>query len=935
MQIRVFYPYFLALLVLVPLFLYWMRRTPRHLSPLRRRLLIGLRLAVLILIVGGLVRLSLTQAYQRANVVFLLDLSHSVATTVRQQALDLVRTVSEQKRPQDGVGLVVFGVDAFLEQEVSSDFTLADITSEVDGTSTNIARAVQLGMASFPDEGARRLVVLSDGNENVGSAAEAALVARSLGAAIFSVPLGQPPGEPEVRVENLVVPAQVKAGTPYRVEAIVFSTVETSASLALLRGGAFVGQQEVELKPGKNRIRFLQHASVEGVHLYELVLSSQQDTIPENNRWRTFTEVLGPPKILLLYDPPGNAAPLLDALQQQGLAVQARPWNALPHTLSGYLEYDALIFDNVPGFGISVAQMEVLERYVRDMGGGLLMLGGEKSFGAGGYYRTPLEKLLPVDMDVPTKMSIPSLSLVMVIDKSDSMGGSINDARPTQNFDDRTTKLEVAKIAAFSAMKLLNPFDQVGLLAFNADWEWTVPISEAGKREQIAGRLAALTHGGGTDLFKGMQEGLRALKEVKAVKKHLIALSDGLTAHMDFESLMQEAIASNITVTTVGLGKDADRTLMEAIAHWGNGRSYYTDDPLYIPRIFTAETILVSRGLIEEEPFRPGLQTEHELLRGLQMEQVPNLYGYVVTYGKPAAEILLVTPKEDPLLAVQRYGLGRTAAFTADLGLRWGKDWVRWSEFPLFAAQLVRWVQRKETVETFDVRADVQEGYGIVEADVYDAQERFVNNLHLEGKVLPPNQETLPVTLTQTAPGRYQGRFLMQGQGEYLLTLVGKHNESTLGPKTVGITVPYSPEYLGLDSNYSLLNRLAERTGGEVLRPDAPAEAAELLFATPGQSLTALQDYWPWFVIVALCLFVGEVAVRQMLLPTAWLAHQRGRSATPEPTPDYTYDDLEAIVYRRAEEHRRRNLVARDMRDTTTASRAQARRVSMTDGRHK
>ena len=192
-------------------------------------------------------------------------------------------------------------------------------------------------------------------------------------------------------------------------------------------------------------------------------------------------------------------------------------------------------------------------------------------------------------------------------------------------------------------MKLLNPFDQVGLLAFNAESEWAVPITEAGKREQIAGQLAALTHGGGTDLYKGLQEGLRVLQEVKAVKKHLIALSDGLTPNMDFETLMHDAVEQNITVTTVSLGRDADRTLMAAIAHWGRGRSYYTDDPLNIPRIFTAETILVSRGLIEEQPFQPAQRTEHELLRGIDIAKTPALYGYVVTYGKPAAEMLLTT----------------------------------------------------------------------------------------------------------------------------------------------------------------------------------------------------------------------------------------------------------------------------------------------------
>jgi uncharacterized membrane protein/Mg-chelatase subunit ChlD len=924
-ELRIFYPYFIAMLACLPLFWYWMRRTPRRLSPLRRRLLTGCRVLVFVLVVGSLIRLSLLQAYERANVVFLLDMSHSIATAARQYALDFVRAVVAHKRPQDQVGLVVFGADASVELLVSADFTLPEtLSTEVDGTATNIASAIQIGLANFPPDGARRLVLLSDGNENVAAAAEAAFVARSLGAEIFSLPLGRPLGEPEVRVDNLIVPSQVKAGAPYRVAAVVFSTFETPASLDLFREGTFVGHQDVVLQPGKNRFTFLQHATEEGAQLYQLVVNSPQDTIPDNNRWYAFTEVTGAPKLLLLYDPPGNSALLIEALRQQGLAVRALPWDELPHTLSSYLEYDALIFDNVPGFGISVSQMEVLERYVRDMGGGLLMLGGEKSFGAGGYYRTPLEKLLPVDMDVPTKMSIPSLSLVMVIDKSDSMGGSLTETRSSTTLEGRTTKLEVAKIAAFSAMKLLNPFDQVGLIAFNADWEWAVPIGEAGKREQIAGRLAALTHGGGTDLFKGLQEGLRALKEVRAVKKHLITLSDGLTPNMDFEALMRDAVANNITVTTVALGKDADRTLMDAIAHWGQGRSYYTDDPLFIPRIFTAETILVSRGLIEEQPFQPLPQAEHELLRGLPIAQAPNLYGYVVTYGKPAAEMLLVTPKTDPLLAVQRYGLGRTAAFTSDLSPRWGKEWVQWSEFGRFAAQLVRWVQRKGTAESFDVRVHMREGQGIVEADIYDAHGRFMNNLVLQGRLLLPTKETLDLSFAQTAPGRYEGRFPMQGNGEYLLSLVGKQDTQTIGPKTVGVSVPYSPEYLGLDIHYSLLNRLAERTGGKVLRPDAVDEAAHTLFTTPGLNVSVLKDYWPWFVIVALCFFVGEIAIRQVSFPAAWTAPSQRRDTTEEPPPEYAYGELEAIVHHRAEERRRRSMVSRDGRNTTDSSTEQA-----------
>ena len=173
MQVHIFHPYFVALLVLAPLFIYWLRRTPRHLSPLRRRLLLGLRLAVFVLLIAGLVRFSLARAYSQANVIFLLDMSHSIAAEVRQQALTFIQTLSKLKRPDDGVGLIVFGADASLEQAVSKTFTVPEIASEVDGAATNIARALQVGLASFPSEGARQLVLLTDthGHDGIDAAA--------------------------------------------------------------------------------------------------------------------------------------------------------------------------------------------------------------------------------------------------------------------------------------------------------------------------------------------------------------------------------------------------------------------------------------------------------------------------------------------------------------------------------------------------------------------------------------------------------------------------------------------------------------------------------------------------------------------------------------------------------------------------------------------
>ena len=249
----------------------------------------------------------------------------------------------------------------------------------------------------------------------------------------------------------------------------------------------------------------------------------------------------------------------------------------------------------------------------------------------------------------------------------------------------------------------------------------------------------------------------------------------------------------------------------------------------------------------------------------------------------------------------------------------------------------MRWVQRQGTAERFDVQVGVQEGQAIIQADVYDAHEHFVNALDLGGsRVLTPQRQVLPLTLAPVAPGRYQGRFPVQGNGEYILSLVGKQGGEVLGSKTVGLSLPYSAEYLGLDTNYSLLQLLAERTGGQVLRAETPEEASALVFATPGQTYTALKEYWPWWVVLALCLFLLDIACRQLLLATSWRARSQAASTQhlPERLP-YTYEELETLVHRRAEDQRRRSMALRESRHISGVPGESARYVTVASVRHR
>jgi hypothetical protein len=110
-----------------------------------------------------------------------------------------------------------------------------------------------------------------------------------------------------------------------------------------------------------------------------------------------------------------------------------------------------------------------------------------------------------------------------------------------------------------------------------------------------------------------------------------------------------------------------------------------------------------------------------------------------------------------------------------------------------------------------------------------------------------------------------------------------------------------------------------------------------VLFATQqGQPHTALKDYWPWFIILALCLFILDIAVRQVFIPAAWTARwqRQPASQTPE-VPIYTYDELEAIVHRRAEDHRRRSVALRETRHGAAPAGEQARYVTVASVRNR
>jgi Ca-activated chloride channel family protein len=872
MNLTLLAPHYLLLLLIIPLVIWVFWRATTHLSPFRRGLVLALRVLVIALVVLSLSGLSVENPTEQVNVIFALDASDSVGEDARQAALAFVQRAFKQLKQGDQAGLIVFGGDASVELALQPAPEISKIASTVISQETNVGYALELAMAQFTAAGKKRVILLTDGNETQGSLQEAALVAQSLGIEVWSVPLGGSQRPLDIQLDRVMVPGRLSINEPLEVRVVVSSQQAASGQLLLFRDQTLLGEREVELHPGKNAYVFSDTLAEPGLHRYEAVVNVAGDPVTENNRGVAFVEVAGKAKVLIVYGEEGPPTELAQALTVQGFAPELRRWTEMPQSLGELLRFDALILDNAPGLGVSLTKMEAIEKYVRDSGGGLIMLGGDRSFGPGGYHRTPVERALPVNMDVPAKMTIPSLALMLVIDKSDSMGGYIGDAsrgsRPTQG----TTKLELAKMASFSAITLLNPFDQVGLVAFNTDTEWIIPLTEAGDRERIGAKLSALTHSGGTDVYKGLVEGYQALSQVKAIKKHLILLSDGLTPKADFESLVKQMAQQRITVSTVALGEDADKWLMSQIAEWGQGRYYFANDAESVPRIFTSETILVARTLVEEHIFIPSLRQDHELLRGLPLESLPALRGYVLAYPKPAAEVLLLSDKADPILAVWRYGLGRSAAFTSDLRGRWGKGWVEWEEFAKFASQLVRWTQRKTPHQNVWMNVATRDGKSHVTVDLYNDQDAFINNAQLTGTVTVSGQASAPLTFEQTAPGRYEGSFAMNGTGEYFVTVSGQDSRGeAIGPRTLAFAIPYSDEYIPRPQNIRLLRRVADMTGGQILHlSDAPELLADL-FQVAEDGHRPPRSLWYFLILAALMLYFFDIVTRKLPPAEQWL----------------------------------------------------------------
>lgn len=853
-------PLFLILLLLVPLAA-WMGWPARGAARRREVISLILRLTILLCLILSLAGLEIIQRGDNLAVVFLMDVSDSMPREAVAAEVGYVRSAMQAMQPDDRSALILFGSDALVERSMSSVKELETITSAPITNQTDLAEAIQLGLALFPSGYAKRMVIISDGAQTSGDALEAAKFAAATDVQIVSVPFINQM-EAETLVTNVEVPTHLRQNEKFDLNVSVQSSAATRAVVRVLAGDQILYEQTHELRRGAQTLSLPLAAGQPGFVDYEVQITPEKDSFYQNNRLDAYSEVEGPPRILVVAPEPGETLPgneirpdesaaLMAALQAADFQVELVRPTHLPSDLPSLAQYDSVVLVDVPARMLGNNQMANLQAYVHDLGGGLVVVGGPTSYGVGGYFHTPLEAALPVEMQIKDEMRRPSLGIVFIIDHS----GSMSDA------SGGVEKLELAKEAAARSVEMLFPTDRVGVIAFDDTATWVVPMTELDDSGQVMNAIGTIRSDGGTDIFAGLQAMAGVLPDDPAKVKHVILLTDGGADITGIPEMVKKLYEENgITLSTVGVGNDAAPFLKD-LADIGGGRYHFTNNAASIPSIFTEETSLATRAYLVEEPFFPTLVNSSPILGGLN--SVPRLYGYVASSPKDLAQVVLQSDKKDPILATWQYGLGRSVAFTSDATGRWARDWLNWKGFPAFWVQAVRYTIGSSSNTALEMSVRPEAGQMRLTLDANSPAGGFLNGYEVEANIVAPDGEAQPVTLKQIAPGRYEAFFEPKEQGVYLIHFSGKSGDEDSSPftETMGWTLSYSPEYKSIESNPDLLLRVATIGGGKVATSD-PAD----IFIHDLQTQRASQPVWQWLLLLAALLLPFDIASRRLII---------------------------------------------------------------------
>jgi len=885
-------PLALLLLALLPLAAVLARRRLRRLPGRRGALILALRCLLLALLVGALAQPALVQSYSKVSVVFLVDASASIAPTQQQYIRTWVGRALRALRPADeAVALTFAGVPlALTDLRAGGDLSpgaclfpnppqcvLRGATPAITET-TNIAAAVRAALGLLRDDGSGRIVLLSDGQESAADARAAAVLAAARRVGIVSVPL-PPARRRDVLLAHVGTPTRARQGARLPVVVTVRSTYTTTAMLNVWSDGALAARQQVSLSPGATSYTLEALAGQQGLHTLTARISAPGDTVPQNDSLAAPVFVGPPARVLAVTSNVAAVSGLLALLRGQATHVDVVSPATMPASVAGLRPYDGLLLADVPTSALSSDQMVALHAAVKDLGKGLLVVGGRHSYSLGRYTRSPLEAMLPVWSIPPARLSAGRLALMLVVDKSGSMDET----------EHNVTKVAMVKEAATKTLSHLRPDDSLGVLAFDDQNHWIVPLHRiSGERDKKAASaaIAKISADGNTMIYPALRAAFDALRASKAAARHIVLLTDGQGEDADFDGLVRTMRRAGVTLSTIAVGSDASVDLLRRMARLGGGRYYFTADPHAIPNIFILETRLSGGPPIVQGILGVHVSTDSPLLRSLVGANLPSLNGYGMTIAKDDAQVVLESSLHDPVLAAWQFGLGRVAAWTADWTPTWAGQWTSFAPAPRFWDDVLRWTLPAPASSPLAPLAIFQDGDLLLSASPHDATGAPLDLLggDLRARVRGPGGLDTMVSLQQDAPGHYTGRLPTPRPGSYEVDLARYDGSVATQSATIGVAVPYPQEYAAIGDGSALLSDLSRITGS-LVTTDPQAAVAPVGTGPKPPPQTHRTPFWETLLLLGLLLLPVDVGCRVLLNTPAAYRQQAHQDSRRDQTP--------------------------------------------------
>ncbi len=819
----------------------------------------GLRWTATMLVILALCRPAVKLPRRGGLVIVVADRSASMPAGAAAHQREVVDLLESSRGATDRLAVVSFGAAAAIELPPDGE-KFSGFAAEVGDGQSDLGAALETALSLAPAEGPARILVLSDGRftgtDPLASGGRAAL----RGVAV-DYRLLERPRAGDVAIERLDAPVETSPGEGFLIHAWVRSAVAQEVEVELERGERPLATGRRRVPAGRSRLTFRDRAGSSGVASYRLAVRGDgDDPVPENNAARFLVAVRGPrPLLVVTPRPEGGLAALLAA---GGLDVRRLSPERFQGTFDELGGFSAVVLENVPADAVGEAALRHLAAWVRGAGGGLMLTGGRRSFGPGGYFRSPLDEVLPVSMELRQEHRKMALAMVVALDRSGSMAATVADGR---------TKMDLANLATVEVLDLLSPLDEFGVVAVDSSPHLVAPLrpvdNVAATRNMI---LRIDAGGGGIFVYEALHASAEQLLRAKAGARHILLFADAADAEhpAGYARLLDECRGAGITVSVVGLGRptDADAELLRDVAARGEGRVFFTESAEELPRIFAQDTFVVSRSAFVGEQTPVRFTAALATLLGQTPPQPLPIGGYNLTYLRPDANLAAVTADDNqaPLVAAWQVGLGRALAYTAQVDGEHTGPIAAWPGLGDFLTGLGRWAAGEAS----------QLDGGMLLTQELDGGEAVVR-LHLDPeRAVDPFVKLPAVTALRGLPGQppasedgalswidpdtLETRVRLAGDEVALVTVdVAGRGSRTLSP----VRLPYSPEMAPAEPGRGrlTLERLARATGGKArldvggVWQDFPRRPRRVEIA-------------PWLLICAVILLLAEVLERRTAL---------------------------------------------------------------------